>query len=36
MVLGICSNPLFSFLLRKTKAFRAVIAFGISCFIQTL
>jgi len=29
MVAGILSNPLFSFLLRKTKAYRAVLALGI-------
>ena len=29
MVIGILSNPLFSYLLRKTKAYRAVIALSI-------
>ena len=30
MVIGILSNPFFSYLLRKTKAYRAVIALSIS------
>ena len=34
MILGILSNPIFSFLLRKTKAYRAVSALSISHVIQ--
>ena len=36
MIVGIFSNPIFSFLLRTTKAYRAVSALSIHCTIQTL
>lgn len=34
MIIGIFSNPLFSYLLRKTKAYRAVSALSILFFIK--
>lgn len=36
MIVGILSNGIFSYLLRKTKAYRAVSALSNSLIIQTL